>query len=235
MNLKEDFAPVKNIVNLIADKTLEQLEKEGVFIFPELLKEATDITEDQMVLRSINDYYAMTNVMGFLGYGNERLVIESRFNSNQQDYFIQYMLEKVLDFPNVLKLSTNVNKEKRLLNLLLYLFPYYLKKAMRKGTFKKYTCNEYNDDHIKGTINISRHIKKNTPFIGNISYKQREFSYDNYVMELLRHTIEFIKRKPYGNMLLRKVKDEVSSVVAATGKYTIQDKRKIIQQNKKNQ
>ncbi|EGO8209178.1 hypothetical protein E5K24_002824, partial [Enterococcus faecalis] len=134
MNLKEDFAPVKNIVNLIADKTLEQLEKEGVFIFPELLKEATDITEDQMVLRSINDYYAMTNVMGFLGYGNERLVIESRFNSNQQDYFIQYMLEKVLDFPNVLKLSTNVNKEKRLLNLLLYLFPYYLKKAMRKGT-----------------------------------------------------------------------------------------------------
>ncbi|EKY8181727.1 hypothetical protein Q7192_000536, partial [Enterococcus faecalis] len=98
MNLKEDFAPVKNIVNLIADKTLEQLEKEGVFIFPELLKEATDITEDQMVLRSINDYYAMTNVMGFLGYGNERLVIESRFNSNQQDYFIQYMLEKVLDF-----------------------------------------------------------------------------------------------------------------------------------------
>ncbi|HCT8102886.1 hypothetical protein DKB98_11480 [Enterococcus faecalis] len=233
MNLKEDFAPVKNIVNLIADKTLEQLEKEGVFIFPELLKEATDITEDQMVLRSINNYYAMTNVMGFLGYGNERLVIESRFNSNQQDYFIQYMLEKVLDFPNVLKLSTNVNKEKRLLNLLLYLFPYYLKKAMRKGTFKKYTCNEYNDDHIKGTINISRHIKKNTPFIGNISYKQREFSYDNYVMELLRHTIEFIKRKPYGNMLLRKVKDEVSSVVAATGKYTIQDKRKIIQQNKK--
>ena len=104
----------------------------------------------------------------YTSYGNERLVIESRFNSNQQDYFIQYMLEKVLDFPNVLKLSTNVNKEKRVLNLLLYLFPYYLKKAMRKGTFKKYTCNEYNDDHIKGTINISRHIKKNTPFIGNI-------------------------------------------------------------------
>ena len=39
-------------------------------------------------------------------------------------------------------------------------------------------------------------VKKNTPFIGNIAYSQREYSYDNYLMELVCHTIEFMKKLP---------------------------------------
>ena len=68
----------------------------------------------------------------------------------------------------------------------------------------------------------------------NIAYSQREFSYDNSLMELVRHTIEFIKRKPYGNKLLIKVKDEVKLVIDATSKYEPCDRQKIIEQNKKN-
>lgn len=45
-------------------------------------------------------------------------------------------------------------------------------------------------------------VKKNTPFIGNIAYSQREYSYDNYLMELVRHTIEFMKKTPCGSHLL---------------------------------
>lgn len=44
-------------------------------------------------------------------------------------------------------------------------------------------------------IDVARHMKKNTPFIGNIAYSQREYSYDNDLMELVRHTIEYIKGK----------------------------------------
>lgn len=58
---------------------MEQLEREGVFVFPETVKDAGDITQDQMLLQSVNDTYRSGNVMGFLGYGDERLVIESRF------------------------------------------------------------------------------------------------------------------------------------------------------------
>ena len=76
--------------------------------------------------------------------------------------------------------------------------------------------------------------EKNTPFIGNVAYSQREFSYDNYLMELVRHTIEFIKRKPYGNNLLIRVKDEVQLVVEATRDYEPYDRQKIIDENKKN-
>jgi 5-methylcytosine-specific restriction endonuclease McrBC regulatory subunit McrC len=53
-------------------------------------------------------------------------------------------------------------------------------------------------------------------------------------MELVRHTIEFIKRKPYGNNLLVKVKDEVKLVIDATPGYEPYDRQRIIEQNKKN-
>lgn len=52
-------------------------------------------------------------------------------------------------------------------------------------------------------------------------------------MELVRHTIEFIKRKPYGNKLLIKVKDEVKLVIDATPGYEPYDRQKIIEQNKR--
>lgn len=105
---------------------------------------------------------------------------------------------------------------------------------MRKGLFKKYIHRRYNDGNVKGTINIARHIKQNTPFIGNVAYSQREFSYDNSLMELVRHTIEFIKRKPYGNQLLIKVKGEVKLIIDATPGYEPYERQKIIEQNKKN-
>ena len=105
---------------------------------------------------------------------------------------------------------------------------------MRKGLFKKYIRRRYNDGNVKGTIDVARHIEKNTPFVGNVAYSQREFSYDNSLMELVRHTVEFIKRKPYGNKLLIKVKDEVKLVIDATSEYEPCDRQKIIEQNKKN-
>lgn len=230
---KDAFSLIRNLTNKIADKTLEQLECEGVFVFPEIVKDAEDITRDQMIIQSVNDTYRSGNVMGFLGCGDERLIIESRF-CGEEDYFFQYLLDKVLDFPNIVDLESDANQDNRLFNFLLFLFPYYLKMAMRKGLFKKYIRHGYNDGNVKGTIDIARHIAKNTPFTGNVAYSQREFSYDNSLMELVRHTIEFIKRKPYGNKLLIKVKDEVRLVIEATPGYEPYDRRKIIEQNKKN-
>mgnify|MGYP001119782100 CR=1 FL=1 len=231
---KDAFSDIGVLTGKIADKTLEQLEREGVFVFPEIVKDAEDITADQMILQGINDTYRSGNVMGFLGCGNERLIIESRFCREGDDYFFQYLLDQVLDFPNIVDLESDANQDNRLFNFLLFLFPYYLKTAMRKGLFKKYIHHRYNDGNVKGTIDISRHIKKNTPFTGNVAYSQREFSYDNSLMELVRHTVEFIKGKPYGNKLLIKVKDEVKLVINATPGYEAYDRQKIVDENKKN-
>ena len=231
---REDFAEIRNLTNRIADKTIELLEREGVFVFPEFVIDADDITKDQMILQGINDSYRAGNVMGFLGFGDERLIIESRFSYTGEDYFFQYMLDKVLDFPNIIDLESDADQNNRLFNFLLFLFPYYLKTAMRKGIFKKYVRNRYNDGNVKGCIDIARHIEKNTPFIGNVAYSQREFSYDNHLMELVRHTIEFIKKKPYGNNMLIRVKDEVKLVVEATQNYEPYDRQRVIDANKMN-
>ena len=40
LNKKDDFAEIRTITGKIADKTLEQLEREGVFVFPEIVKDA---------------------------------------------------------------------------------------------------------------------------------------------------------------------------------------------------
>lgn len=231
---KDLFSDIKTITDKIADITLKQLESEGVFVFPELVKDAEDITQNDMIIQSVNDTYRSSNVMGFIGCGEERLIISSRFSSGAEDFFFEYLLHKVLDVPNIVNLFSDADRDDKLFNFLLFLFPYYLKTAMRKGLYKRYVHRRYNNSDVKGAIDIARHIKKNTPFIGNIAYDQNEFSYDNGLTELVRHTIEFIKRKPYGNNLLGKVKDEVRLVVEATEEYKFCDRQKIILQNKKN-
>ena len=102
---------------------------------------------------------------------------------------------------------------------------------MRKGLYKTYICNRYNDSHVKGRLDIARHIKENTPFTGKIAYSQREYAYDNMLMELVRHTIEFIRKKAFGKNLLAKVKEEVRMVVDATPRYQPHEKRKVISEN----
>ena len=203
---KDALSDIDILTGKIADKTLEQLEREGVFVFPEFVVDAEDITKDQMILQSINDTYHSGNVMGFLGCGDERLIVESRFCGDDEDYFFQYLLDRVLDFPNIVNLESDADQNNRLFNFLLFLFPYY---------------------------DIARHIEQNTPFTGNVAYSQREFSYDNNLMEFMRHTIEFIKGKPYGNNLLIRVKDEVKLVIEATPRYEQYDRQKIVEANKK--
>jgi 5-methylcytosine-specific restriction endonuclease McrBC regulatory subunit McrC len=231
---KEDFIDIPGIIEAVSDKSLDQLEKNGIFVFPDLVNETNDLTRDQFVLKSINDNYCSSNVMGFLGCGDERLTIESRFSNGSEDFFFQYLLEKVLECPNIISMKTDASNSDRMHPLLIFLFPTYLKNALRKGVFKMYVHKEYNDQDVKGIINIDRHIRKNTPFIGNVAYSQREYVYNNYLIQLVRHTIEYIKRKPYGLSVISKCKDEIKIITDATPDYNAKDLRKIIIENKKN-
>ena len=222
------------IVSNILNKSLSQLDAEGLFIFPEAIKKVEDLTRDQMILQEFNGKYRTGNVMGFIGYGKERLIIQSRFCNDKEDYFLSYLLERVLNIPNIVSLDADTSSDKRLLNFLLFIFPKYLENAIRKGLYKQYIHKKYNDTNIKGKIDIPRHLTKNTPFIGSIAYSQRLFSYDNMLMELIRHTIEFIKSKSYGSIILSDIKEELKLIVNATQSYRTCDRQKIIEQNKKN-
>ena len=108
---KASLSGISFLTSKIADKTLEQLENEGIFVFPEILRDADDITKDQMILQSVNNYYLSSNVMGFMGLGDEKLIVESRFSGNGQDFLFQYLLERVFDVPNIVDLETDANND----------------------------------------------------------------------------------------------------------------------------
>ncbi|MDW8543429.1 hypothetical protein SD307_08415 [Staphylococcus sp. KG4-1] len=228
-----EFSEIPNIISSILDKSISELDETGIFVFPNSLKEQEGITTDQFILNKFGQEYRSSNIMGFLGYNEENLIIESRFSEGQQDYFFQYLIENVLKIPYVIDLNTIIDQDNKIIDLFIFIFPYYLKKAMRKGLFKQYTRNEYNNNNIKGTIDIQRHIKNNTPFIGNIAYSQREFSYDNYMLQLIRHTIEFIKKRKEGAGVLNSVRNEVKEIREVTTSYNHMDRNKIIMFNNK--
>ena len=224
---------IKDLVEKIENKSLLQLEREGVFLFPECIEKSDDLTSEQIPLQRVGNSYRTGNVLGFLGYGNQHLVICSRFTSDGNDFFLQYLLSRVMALPNLLNWQTSANQDPPFFNFLVFLFPHYLKKAMRKGGFKQYVPHKYNNANPKGVVDIARHMNENTPFLGQVAYRLREFSYDNDLMELIRHTIEFIKRKSYGNSLLFRVKDEVQAVTEMTAGYRSGDLHKIIEKNRK--
>ena len=225
---------ITDLVEKIENKSLQQLERERVFLFPESIEESDDLTSEQIPLQRVGNFYRTSNVLGFLGYGDQQLIICSRFTSDENDFFLQYLLTKVIGLPNLLNWQTSSNQDQTFFNFLVFLFPYYLKKAMKKGGFKQYVPHRYNNTNPKGVIDIARHINENTPFLGKVAYRLREFSYDNDLMELIRHTIEFIKRKTYGTNLLFRVKDEVQAVTQMTAGYQSSDLHKIIEKNRKN-
>lgn len=228
-----EFSEIPNIISSVLDKSVSELEKTGIFVFPNNLKEQEGITEEQTILNKVGQNYRSSNIMGFLGYNQENLIIESRFSEGQNDYFFQYLIENVLKIPYVIDLNTIIDRDEKVIDLFIFIFPYYLKKAMRKGLYKEYTRNEYNNNNVKGTIDIQRHIKNNTPFIGKIAYSQREFSYDTYILQLIRHTIEFIKKKKEGVNVLSNVRNEVREICEVTTSYNYLDRNKVLMFNNK--
>ena len=48
---KENFFEVKSIVKSVADKTLEQLDREGIFVFPEMIGDVEDNGKNHQVFR----------------------------------------------------------------------------------------------------------------------------------------------------------------------------------------
>ncbi len=203
INLKDNYQNEleKNEIELLektelAGKTLKGLKKDypNLFIFPQDEKNFKDDIEN-LKLFTIKDNEVHTgNLMGFIGVDDLLITIRSRFDSDDKQYFSQYMLSKVFAI-NLVDYKSSYGKDDIWRFLLYFVFVALLKKALRQGLYKEYVWNEYNDTNVKGRINISRHIKQNIPFQGNIAYDVREYSYDNKITQLIRHTIEFIQER----------------------------------------
>ena len=224
----------------IADKTVAQLcrENENLLIFPYSIESSDDRIGESSVMSIINtddsELVRITtgNVMGFIGVENLQIKIKSRFDVGRDDFLLHYMLQKVLSF-NLFDLSHN-NEQEDVFDFIMFMFPYFLKAAMRQGVYREYQNFKHNDANLKGSIDIGRHIARNVPFVGNIAYSTREYSHDNNMTELIRHTIEFMKTKRYGLSVLnvdRETIENVKIIVEHTPLYNKNERNSIISKN----
>ena len=230
---KEDFvAEYPKLSQALLDRTLDNLSKEdNIFIFPNDLTHTPDLDKDQKIFETVNQEIKTGNVIGFLGCDQERLTISSRFSDESDDYFLHYLLQKILNI-NLTSLDVGLSPEDKLYQLLVYLFPKYLQAALRKGLYKEYQRFFHNDSHVKGAVDVGNHLKKNLPFTGNIAYTTREFAYDNPLMQLIRHTIEYIKTQKSFGVMLDNNRETIAEVTRVTSAYKLADRAKFIRINK---
>jgi 5-methylcytosine-specific restriction endonuclease McrBC regulatory subunit McrC len=238
--LLTELGDCNNIDDLhcIANKNLAVLQENNpdLLIFPQSLGQYCDGIEKSHIFALDEDKLTTYNLMGFVGRNDTQLTITSRFSKdNQQDYFLHYMLQKVFSI-NLLNFDQTQDKE-NVWDFLLYLFPHFLKKAYMQGLYKAYKKEENNDANVKGSIEIKRHIRINIPFAGKIAYSTREHSCDNAVTQLIRHTIEHVKKHPFGNGILAndsEIRDIVSKFCHTTqNSYDKNTRQKTIAANYK--
>ena len=229
----EDFLP-------LANKDIKKLceENERLLVFPHSLNMSNDKIELNPLF-VVEDYKKESlkvktgNIMGFIGSNGKRMRIRSRFDKNgDKDFFLHYMLQKVLSI-NMFDLNHGSSQDE-VLDLLELLFPSFLHKALEQGIYREYKRYEHNDANIRGVIDVSRHIGQNIPFQGKVAYITREHTTNNDVMQLIRHTIEHIKRRQFGSSLLtdcKEVADDVKLVYSLTSSYNRNERQRVILKN----
>lgn len=229
---KADLKNMERIANVPISK-LPLDDNPNLLLFPRDFSSCEDKISESEIISLQNEKIKTGNVMGFVGVNETQLDIYSRFDKqNTDDYFLHYMLQKVFSI-NIFDIKHSLSKEP-VFDFLLYLFPHFLKKALSQGLFKKYKRNEYNDANLKGPIDISRHLRQNIPFRGTIAYSACEHSYDNEVTQLVRHTIEYIKQKEQGRIILtndNETKSCASQIMMATPSYSYQSRQRVINDN----
>ena len=215
----------------------------NVLVFPHSFRDCDDDVGKQRVFtldcrykdgQNVINSICTGNLMGFVGINGVEVSVSSRFSSVcKEDFFLQYMLQKVMSV-NVFNLKYGMNRETEAFDLLAFMFPEFLKRALRQGLFRKYVRHAYNDANVRGPIDIARHLRRNVPFNYRIAYTIREFDADNSVMQLIRHTIEYICAKKYGHHILHDDRDTdelVRHIVALTPTYNLRNREQIIKEN----
>ena len=219
----------------MAEPTISNLSLEehpNLLIFPQDLNVYGDKIGNAHIFEIKDDNIITGNIMGFIGCNNTKVSVSSRFAQDNGDYFLHYMLRKVFAI-NLFDLQFNSDEES-IFDFLIYLFPAFLKRAMRQGMYREYQTRKYNDANVKGRIDVPRHIRENIPFAGNIAYTTREYAQDNHLAQLIRHTIEYISRHRYSGNILHnddETSDAVKAICQATESYNRNERHKVINQN----
>ncbi|SHK43032.1 McrC family protein [Fibrobacter sp. UWB12] len=234
------FDSVRKALDSVAGKNLKSLaDKDFKFIiYPPFLKEldvkCSDVIFDVDYSDLSKPKITTGNIMGFVCLDDDiRVNITSRFDSGNKNYFLHYMLQRIC---NVVYTPRTDAGDDSFFDFLYYLFPNFLNEALKQGVFRAYVNRVYNEANVRGPIDVSRHVRYNIPFNGKIAYHTREYTTDNYVTQLVRHTIEYIRLLSCGKSVLdgnvsSKTSDNIRAIDFATPTYNRKDRQYVISKN----
>lgn len=228
--------PLLRFANFTLKELTENKNNSQLIVFSDALRNnESNLLESPVITYSEIDDNTVRlktgNVMGFIGASNVQMKIRSRFDSDEHDFFLHYMLEKIFHV-NLVQLRYG-NANVQVLDFLYLMFPYFLKKAVKQGILRQYVNKSCNDYSVKGSIDVPMHLRQNIPFLGKVAYTSHEYSTDNPLTQLVRHTIEHIRNKPIGKHILYDGENRkaVREIVSATPAYIAEERSKVIRIN----
>ncbi|NLE53748.1 MAG: 3-isopropylmalate dehydrogenase [Lentisphaerae bacterium] len=226
-------ADVLQALSPLAGISLKELQKESrLLIYPHSLGVHRDGIEQQSIFELNGGRLQTGNVLGYIGIDGVQLFIHSRFDQSSTQYLLHYLLQRVMGI-TILDLPVGTAPAWQW-DLLVYMFPHCLQRALAQGLFRAYQRRDYNDSALRGTMDVARHVQRNQPFAGRVAYSTRERTADNALMQLVRHTVEYIARSAMYSRLLgdsESMRAAVATVRQATPAYCRQDRSRVIATN----
>lgn len=221
----------------IADERISSLHDRfngNILFLPDDLEKSPDkIGREYICELSAKGVLSTGNILGFVGVGQTRLKIHSRFDDAEgQDYFLHHMLERVFQI-HLMNLPFSFDNE-NVFDFLVFFFPMYLKRALCQGLYREYRTFDHDDANLRGPIDFTRHIRSNIPFNGRIAYRTREHSTDNNMTQLIRHTVEYITSRGDCRGILHMdadTKKAVDLIVRATPTYSRAHRAQVVARN----
>lgn len=231
--LPSGFLDAQPELSQLIDVPISKLpDAEDLLVFPHSFRDIKDDIDKLSVLTRFNGDVWTTNLMGFFSINGQEVKIGSRFDTNDQDFFLHHLLQKTLHL-NIFNMEYSTGGFKAF-DFYMLLFPHLLNEALSQGLYKEYRKYNYNDARVRGVIDVNRFIREDVPFQGKVAYRTREFSFDNKVTQLVRHTIEFMRNHPFGHGILNNDVDTrvgVSQIISATPSYCSRNRSQVIRDN----
>ncbi|WP_252229972.1 McrC family protein [Clostridium sp. ZBS15] len=149
------------------------------------------------VFNWFNNEYRTQEYIGLLEFEGQMVTIGSRFDKGDNQFFLNYIFCKSFDVSGKIfsDMKGNGSSESNWDILLAITYINQLEEALKKGLYRQYRQFNYNDSKVKGKIDISRHIKENILFNGNIAYSTREYTINNPINQLILLAYTYLEKK----------------------------------------
>ena len=130
------------------------------------------------------------NYVGVFIYGGIKFEITSRFNN----IFLQRMLSFAQDIYINENLSyAEITKKTDIFKYVIaQLFIRHLEKAYLNGLPKKYYYNHNRDKYFRGVLDINNYLRKDIPFLGQISFVSREQNFVYIIATIINKAITIL-------------------------------------------